>query len=114
MLTNRPKSLQSACAVGTGLYNFHRMTVSVLKTHFRKFLPRIISYRDFSDYKNTNFINSLNELHLEEESMESFLKDPNYFHKVNMLHVRKKYILENNISFLNKILSKAKMLKTKL
>lgn len=113
-LTNRPKSLQSACAVGTGLYNFHRMTVSVLKTHFRKFLPRIISYRDFSDYKNTNFINSLNELHLEEESMESFLKDPNYFHKVSMLHVRKKYILENNISFLNKILSKAKMLKTKL
>ena len=60
-------SLQSAWAVGTGLSNFHRMTVSVLEAHFRKFLPRIISYRDFSDYKNTNFINSLNELHLEEE-----------------------------------------------
>ena len=87
-------SLQSAWAVGTGLSNFHRMTVSVLAAHFRKFLPRIISYRDFSDYKNTNFINSLNELHLEEESMESLLKDPNYFYKVSMLHARKNIFLK--------------------
>ena len=37
------------------------MIVSVLKTHFRKLPPRVISYRDLSNY-NANFIKSLNEV----------------------------------------------------
>ena len=39
ILSNRIKSFQSACVIKTGLHDFHRMTVSVLKAHFRK-LPR--------------------------------------------------------------------------
>ena len=38
-----------------------KMIVSVLKTHFRKLPPRVISYRDLSNY-NANFIKSLNEV----------------------------------------------------
>ena len=40
ILTNKPKSFQST---STGLPGFYRMIVSVLKTHFRKLPPRIIS-----------------------------------------------------------------------
>ena len=65
------------CYLIIGLSDFHRMTVSVLKMHFRKLPPRIISYSDFSNYHNVNFINSLTEIPFEVENTESFVKDPN-------------------------------------
>ena len=40
ILTNKPRSFQTKCAIGTGLSDFHRMTISVLKMNFRKLLPR--------------------------------------------------------------------------
>ena len=58
------------------------MIVSVLKMHFRKLPPRIISYRDFSNSDNANFINSFNETVFEGENTESFVKDPDCFYKV--------------------------------
>ena len=41
ILTNRPKSFQSTCVIETGLSDFHTMTVSVLKMHFRKLPPKV-------------------------------------------------------------------------
>ena len=69
ILTNTPKSFQSTCVIETGLSNFHRMTVSVLKMHFRKLPPKIISYRDFSNYHNANFINSLTKVLFERQAI---------------------------------------------
>ena len=43
ILTNTHKSFQSTYVIETGLSDFHRMTVSVLKMYFRKLPPRIIS-----------------------------------------------------------------------
>ena len=96
------------------------MTVSVLKMHFRKLPPRIISYRDFSNYHNANFINSLTEILFEVENTESFVKDPACFYKVctGVLNQhaprKKKYARRNNKPFMNKALSKAVMQRTKL
>ena len=96
------------------------MTLSVLKIHFRKLPPRIISYRDFSNYHNANFINSLTEILFEDEDTESFVKDPDYFYKVctEVLNQhaprKKKYVRGNNKRFMNKALSKAIMQRTKL
>ena len=96
------------------------MTLSVLKIHFRKLPPRIISYRDFSNYHNANFINSLTEILFEDEDTESFVKDPDYFYKVctEVLNQhaphKKKYLRGNNKRFMNKALSKAIMQRTKL
>ena len=96
------------------------MTVSVPKMRFRKIPPRIISYRDFSNYPNANFINSLTEILFEGENTESFVKDPDCFYKVctevlNQHAPRKmKYVRRNNKRFMNKALSKAKMLRPKL
>ena len=76
ILTNRPKSFQTTCVIETGLSDFHRMTESVLKMHFRKLPFRIISYGDFSNDHNANFINSLTETLSEGENTESFVNDP--------------------------------------
>ena len=35
ILTKKAKSFQRTCVIETGLYNFHRMTISVLKMHSR-------------------------------------------------------------------------------
>ena len=51
-LINRPKSFQSTCVIETGLSGFHRMTVSVLKMHFRKLPLKVTIYRNFSNYDN--------------------------------------------------------------
>ena len=56
ILTNKDKSFQSTCVMETGLSDFHRMTISVLKMHFRQLLPKVVSYRDF---ENERFRNSL-------------------------------------------------------
>ena len=80
--TNRPKSFQTTCVIETGLSDFHRMTASVIKMHFRKLPPWIISYRDFSNYHNADFINSLTETLFEGENTESFVKDLDCFYKV--------------------------------
>ena len=50
------------------------MTVSFLKMHFQKLPSRVISYRDFCNYDNANFINSLNEVLCKNNNTESFLK----------------------------------------
>ena len=82
ILTNRPKSFQSTCVIETGLCDFHRMTVSVLKMHFRKLPPKAITYIDFSNYDNANFINSLNDVLNEHENQEHLLNDPDCFYKI--------------------------------
>ena len=56
---NKPRSFQSTCVIETGLSDFHRMTVSVLKTHFRKLPPKFVTYRDFKKFENERFIDFL-------------------------------------------------------
>ena len=46
MLTNKTLSFQNSMTVETGLSDFHKMTVTVLKKHFKKKDPIIITYRD--------------------------------------------------------------------
>ena len=59
MLTNKPRSFQTECVIETGLSDFHRMTVSVLKMHFRKLPPKVINHRRFKKFDNEKFMNSL-------------------------------------------------------
>ena len=42
ILTDSPESFQDSCVVETGISDFHKMVVTVMKTSFRKSQPRII------------------------------------------------------------------------
>ena len=46
------------------------MTVSVLKTHFRKLPPKFVTYRDFKKFKNEKFMHSL-KLTLNSQDVDS-------------------------------------------
>ena len=47
ILTIRSKSFQITCVIETGLSDFHRMTVSVLKMRFRKLPPELLATKIF-------------------------------------------------------------------
>ena len=55
IITNRPRSFQNTITLETGISDFHKMTLTVLKTSFRKQPPKIIVYRDYKKYSPENF-----------------------------------------------------------
>ena len=46
ILTNRPRSFHGCHIIETGLSDFHKMTITVMKMYFQKQGPRVIHYRD--------------------------------------------------------------------
>ena len=46
-ITNCPGSFQNSYVTETGLSDFHKMIVTVMKASYRKIEPRIINYRDW-------------------------------------------------------------------
>ena len=45
--------------IETGLFDFHKMTVTVLKTYFKKGHPKIISCRDYKKFSHVSFRHEL-------------------------------------------------------
>ena len=62
LLTNTPHSFQQTKTVTTGLSDFHKMVITVLKTTVPKTEPKIIYYRD---YKKFNLLSFRSELRFE-------------------------------------------------
>ena len=114
-LTNSFLSFQHTTTVETGLSDFHKMAVTVLKTTFPKAQPKIIYYRD---YKNFDLSMFRNELRLELRKNE----DQGYFHfEVTFLRVlekhapmKQKVLRANDKPYMTKILRKAIMRRSAL
>ena len=49
ILTNKSNSFCNTCTIKTGLSDHHKMTITVLKSYYKKITPSVISYRS---YKN--------------------------------------------------------------
>ena len=110
-MTNNPKCFQSSCVVETGLSDFHRMTVTVVKTTFKKFEPRIIRYRDYKNFQNgqyrdvltpklSNIVSKNNSVRLNELlSIDMDTLD-------RYAPCKQKYTRGNHLPFLNKTISK--------
>ena len=52
MLTITNRSFQNSGAIETGLRDFHKTTVSVLKCYFTKAEPKVIFYRDYKNFSS--------------------------------------------------------------
>ena len=59
ILINFPKSFQHTQTIETGLSDFHKLTLTVLKTHFPRLKPNIVNYRDFKGFVNDYFRSEL-------------------------------------------------------
>ena len=121
MLTNSPYSYQNSCSIETGLSDFHKMTVTVLKTFFQKKEPKVISYRDYNNYSNDIFRQLIND------DFNVLLQTSNEHHQplqtylnvcIRALDVcaprKTTYVRANNSPFMNKNTSKAIMTRSRL
>ena len=59
MITNRPKSFQESEVIETGLSDFHKMSLMVMKVFYNKQKPKIIQYRKYKDFSNEAFVHEL-------------------------------------------------------
>ena len=116
-LTNSPNSFQNSSVVETGLSDFHRMIVTVMKTSFQRLLSKIRHYRDYSSYDNNIFrdslFNELSKLNIEALDLNKFVTI--CIDTLNNHVPRKKnYIRGNHLPFMNKELSEEIMHRTRL
>ena len=54
-LTNIPRTFQGTTTIETGISDFHKLVVTVLKTFYKKQRPKIINYRNYKNFGNDNF-----------------------------------------------------------
>ena len=116
MLINRNRSFQNSCVIDTGLYDFHKMTVNVLRSHLNKLGPKIIHYRDYKNLSNDAF---RSELDIESGNLQNFNNLDSLLGKFKDILNRKtplkqKYVRANNSPFINKTILKAFMKRTRL
>ena len=55
ILRNKSLNFQNSCVTETGLSNFHRMVVTVMKASFERLKLRVKSYRDYKSFENKLF-----------------------------------------------------------
>ena len=116
-ITNSPKSFQNTLVLATGLSDFHKMVITVLKTKFKKSPPKETQYRDYKNFDQNSFrddldiaLNSLNSSNPEYKEFE------NTFLSVLDKHapVKKKIVRANQKSYMTKSLRKAFMRRSAL
>ena len=119
ILTNNPNSFQNLGVPETGLSDFHKMTVTIMKTTFEKLKPNIMHYRDYRKFSNDKFGENL----ISRLSSENIRVDFNGMEKFLQICIKtldelapqkKKYSRGNNMPFINKTIKKAFMKRSRL
>ena len=109
ILTNNKHSFQNTEALTTGFSDFHKMTITTMKTEFVKAEPVQMNYRDYRNYNPKTFGEELSRRLYETDSNPS-----NYSHFQNILckvldihaPIKKKFIRANDSPFMTKHLRK--------
>ena len=118
ILANKPLSFKNTNVIETKLSNIHKMIAAMMKMHFPKMKPQVVSYRKYKDFLNETFLGSLRcELNvqrqfLNEKGLDAFSSNcAEFFDK----HVpKKRYIRSNHKPFINNEISKAIMTRSRL
>ena len=109
ILTNHPKCFQNSGVYETGISDFHKLTFTVLKTYFQKAKPRIIKHRDS---KHNEFRHELTrELFSNNIQSDDLARFTNVSKKAAS---KERHVRYNQAKFMNKILQKAIMNRSRL
>ena len=119
ILTNKSRSFQNFCTFKTGLSDFHKMTLTVLKSSFAKQKPRILNYRNYKFFNNTLFRDQvLNKLI--NSNLQISVKGLKHFKEtcmsvVNLIApLRSRFIRANQAPFINTEIQRGVMVRSKL
>ena len=117
ILTNKSSLFQHSRFVETGLSDFHQMTITVMKMSYQKLKPKIIAYRNYNNFNNEHFRSDLiNTLPVNYEQDLPYGLFEGMFMKVLNKHAPQKckYLRGNHQPFMNRLLSKAIMARSRL
>ena len=115
-LTNSPKSFQNTCAVSTGISDFHKMVITVMKTTFEKSKPKIITYRSYKNF-NEEFFRLELKNKLDNTTNEIDFKNfQNIFLSTLNKHapLKKRSIRANEVPYINGDMRRAIMTRSRL
>ena len=115
MLTNNNLSFQHTSTYFTGISDFHKLVVSVLKISFTKNEPKNIYYRDYKHFNLLDFQNDLKDT-FSNNKIDSCLNFTNFFLNTLNVHapLKSKLIRANNSPYITKSLRKAIMKRSAL
>ena len=116
-LINEPRTFQRTTTIETGISDFHKLVVTVLKTFYKKQRLKIINYRNYKNFEKENFCQDLKKGLLKFDITNApLLKFNDTMLSVLDKHAPKKlkYIRSNNCNFMTKEPRKAIMNRSKL
>ena len=112
-ITNSSRSFQNTNVIATGLSDFHKMSVTVLKNTFPKAPPKVINYRDYKNFDEQAF---KYELRTKLENITSYSEFEDIFLTILDNHApsKQKVVRANDKPYMTKILRKAIMRRSSL
>ena len=124
IITNRPRCFQT---LETGLSDFHKITLTVMKVFCKKQKPTIITYRSYKHFSNEVFManvqnsisanvqNRISQVTSENNDLESDLFKP-ALNKAIQKHapIKHRYVRANQAPFKNKTINKEIMKRSQL
>ena len=114
ILTNRQKQFHNTTVVETGLSDFHKMTVTILKTYFKKAPSKVVSYRDYKNFSQLYFRRELHQCLMKydmyELSNDDFIR---IFMDIFDRHapLKQKYVSSNQVPFMTEELRRYQSLR---
>ena len=117
ILTNKPLYFQKTTVIETGISDFHKLTLTTMKSSFQKQEPIVFNYRNYKRFNNEIFRNEL-LCELSKKGFQAISCKDFEFLFITTLNkhapMKMKYIRANNSPFMNKDLSKAIMVRSRL
>ena len=116
-LTSSPNSFQNTQTIETGLSDFHKLVVTILKMYLPNNQPKVITYRDYKNFDNSRFSKDFMS---EMKKLGPLNNNISIFHSVCVEVLEKyapekrKYIRGNQANFMDSKLNLAIMLRSKL
>ena len=80
-LTNSPRSFQNTQTIETGLFDFHKLVVTILRMCLLNNPPKVIIYRDHKNFDKSHFSE---ELLSEIKKLGPLNKNESIFHNVSI------------------------------
>ena len=114
-ITNCHQSFQNTTAICTGLSDFHKMIITVMKNEIPKDMPKIVQYRDYKKFVKKDFHIELKEK-LQCGVINNYSKFEQIFIEVLNKHAppKKKVFRANHKPYMTKKLMKAIMRRSAL
>ena len=114
-ITNSFRSFKNTTTISTGLSDFHKMIITVMKTTFPKAKPKIMIYRDQRNFDENHFQNEL-KIQLRKQNIKNYDTFHNIFMKVLDRHApcKQKVLRANHKPYMTKALRQAIMRRSTL